>query len=100
MILAERIGCNSLIIESDSTVAVEAFNQQEAYFGPEAAIIRECRQMELEFAKTSCVHCFREANTAPHELAKYSFCNKTSDSWTDEPPACIVNSLVNDVILI
>ena len=28
MILAERIRCNSLIIESDSTIVVEAFNQQ------------------------------------------------------------------------
>ena len=76
MILSERIGCNSLIIESDSTVAVEAFNQQETYFGPEAAIIRECKQMELEFAKTFFVHCFRKANEVADSLARNSLTSR------------------------
>lgn len=45
-------------------------------------------------------HCFRLANKAAHVLAKFSYCNKTSSSWLDEPPDCIASKLVNDVLLV
>lgn len=78
--LTKRIGCNSLIIESDSSSAVEAVNQQETY-EPDVAVITECNQMRADFASTVCDHCFREANEVADALAKHSFNSRCSEFW-------------------
>lgn len=56
ILLALRIGCNSLVIESDSTNAVEIFNQEDDYYGPDPAIAMDCKQMTIDFAKTECMY--------------------------------------------
>ena len=40
--------------------------------------IMECEQMELEFAKISFVHCFRDANEVADSLAKISLTIRSS----------------------
>lgn len=69
--LAANIGCNRLIIESNSTFAVEGVNQADAYLGPDLPIIVECTQLAADFASTTVVHCFRKANEVANSLAKY-----------------------------
>lgn len=34
-----------------------------------------------------------------HELAKFSFINKVSCTWDDDPPTFILGQLVNDVTI-
>ena len=60
---------------------------------------RECVDTASMIGKVMFRHCFRFANQAAHVLANYSFCNKTSYVWLDEPPDSIVSALVNDVTL-
>lgn len=97
--LAQRIGCNRLIIESDSLTAIEAVNQQEA-FGPDVAVITECNHMRLEFASMSCDHCFRESNEVADALAKHSFSSRCSEVWEESIPDFISPFIVKDLSII
>lgn len=45
-----------------------------------------------------CGNGFSSCNQAAHVLANYSLCNKLSSNWTNEAPACLVSTLVDDVI--
>lgn len=51
ILLALRIGCNWLVIESDISNAVEICNQDEDYFGPDAAIDMDWKQMTADSGK-------------------------------------------------
>ena len=44
-------------------------------------------------------YCPREANEVAHELAKNSFTNKNSYSWSAEAPSFIVSKLINNVTI-
>jgi hypothetical protein len=43
ILLALKIGCKYIVLESDSTTAVEMFSQGDYHFGPDVAIVMECR---------------------------------------------------------
>lgn len=79
--------------------AVEAFNQQEAYYGPEAAVIMEWKQMGSEFAKSSCVHCFRESNSEKCNEYISSRMNQMK-FWGSYIPDFISHLIVNDLSII
>ena len=42
-------------------------------------------------------HGYQFANQAAHVLANYSYYNKSTLSWLDEPPRFVVGKLVDDV---
>ena len=46
--------------------------------------------------KVKFKHYIRSANSAAHELARFSFCSKNSVSWLSEPLGLLINTLVND----
>ena len=60
----------------------------------------ECIDKATSIGKVIFTHCFREANSVAHELAKFSFCNKVEASWTNEPPEFLASQLVNDVTIV
>ena len=49
--LAGRIGCNKVYTEPDSTLVVEAVTRAHDYMGPDVAVIVECIQLALDFAR-------------------------------------------------
>ena len=65
--------------------------------GSRGCNFRGCVDIGVSIGKVNYMHCFRSANQVVHVLANFSFCNKTSRSLFDEPPICVVNSLVDDV---
>ena len=56
--------------------------------------------MACEFSYVVFEHCYGEQNCVAHELAKFSFCNKSDDNWIDEPPGFLISQLVNDVVIL
>lgn len=100
IILALRIGCSSVVIESDSTNAVQIFNQGDEFFGPDAAIVLECKQLTADLTNVECIHCFREANGVADSLAKFSFKNRSSDFWESSIPDFVSHLIVNDLAII
>jgi ribonuclease HI len=69
LLLAQRIGCSSLIIHSDSLVVVETMRMGIS-LSMGAPIYDECFALQQEFDAISIEHCDREANSAAHEIAR------------------------------
>ena len=65
-----------------------------------AAMFAECVDIVSSIGKVIFKHCLRSCNQAAHALAKFSFTNKYSLSWLDEPPDYLVKELVDDVNVI
>jgi ribonuclease HI len=73
----EQIGCSSVIIESDSLQLVQAFNGVvEIWSSPYTAILADCCQRVRRIGQITVQHCFREANSVTHKLARVSFDSK------------------------
>ena len=65
-----------------------------------AIIFAECVDVSVLIGKVKFRHCFRNSNQVAHVLANYSFCNKTSSTWKNEPSGCLISKLMDDVISI
>lgn len=89
--LANRLGFNRVEAESDSLNVVNYCQGQHQWWDAAAAIYAECIDSATSIGKVIFTHCFREANVTAHELAKYSYCNKCDDSWTNKPPVFLIS---------
>ena len=98
LLLAQRIGCSSLIIHSDNLEIVETMRMViSSLVG--APIYDECFCLWQEFDAISIEHYDREANSVAHEIARLVLSLKEHCPWVDEPPSFIFQTPVNDVIL-
>ena len=59
---------------------------------------QDVRLLSRMIGKVNFKHCLRYANQAAHVLGNFSYCNKTSNSWSEEAPAYLVSIIVDDVI--
>jgi ribonuclease HI len=89
LVLATRLGCNDVIMESDSMETIEACaGLKHGGVNP---------QLTTLIDKVSFQHCPREANEVAHELARDSFSSMNTYNWVDEPPSFRLSHLINDV---
>jgi ribonuclease HI len=95
--LANRLGCNNVIMESDSLETVDACTGADSWWGESAAIFADCVDLAALIGKVVFKHCPREANEVAHEIASNSFSTRNSYNWVDEPPDFIICKLLNDV---
>jgi ribonuclease HI len=95
--LATRLGCNDVIMESDSMETMKACMGVEAWWGKSSVIFADCVDLATLIDKVSFKHCPHEANEVAHELARDSFSSMNSCNWDDEPPSFILSHLINDV---
>lgn len=100
LFLAGNIGCNKVIIESDSMLVVEAIMHSNDYLGPGAAVLPECILLAADFENISYYYCRREANQVADFLAKHSFSSSLSDFWDCNIPDFILYQIVNDMSII
>ncbi|XBJ02336.1 hypothetical protein VPH35_021737 [Triticum aestivum] len=98
LVFANTLGFSRVEAESDSLMVIDSCTGQTRWWDTAAAIFAECVDAATSIGKVNFNHCFRSCNDATHVLAKHSFCNKISSSWTDEPPGCLVSRLVDDVL--
>ncbi|XBH63714.1 hypothetical protein VPH35_117623 [Triticum aestivum] len=97
--LAQRTGCNRIIINSDNMEVIETMNEGGRSSGAAAAIFDDCFHLACDFPISRFEHCNREANKVAHELAKLARFSFISD-WLEEPHNAIVPILINDVMII
>jgi hypothetical protein len=98
--LANRMGCNAIEAESDSLETVEARKGEEVWWAESSAIFADCVDLVSLIGTVIFKHCPREANQDAHELAKFSFSNKSFCNWLDEAPSFLLNKFIDDVILV
>jgi hypothetical protein len=92
LILANRLGCNSIIAESNSIETIDACKGGEIWWTQSAAIYANCMDQVASIGNVSFVHCPREANKTAHKLARQCFIDKNSCNWDDEPPSFLQDS--------
>ena len=99
LLLAQQIGCNRLMIQSDCLEVVETMKQD----GISATAILnrydECSQLWQDFVSISIKHGNREAHKVAHEVARLAMASKLSCNWVNELPSFILEALVNDITL-
>jgi hypothetical protein len=100
LVFANSLGFNRLEAESDSLQVIYFCNGQTRWWDSAAAIFAECVDTSSLIGKVIFKHCYRSCNQAAHALANFCFCNKSSFSWLDEPPDCVVSKLVDDVNIV
>lgn len=95
---ANSLGFPRVEAESDSLNVINFCDGQSIWWDAAAAIFAECLDVSTSIGKVVFKHCSCSLNKGAHVLANYSFCNRTSVSWTAEPPGCMVSTLVDDVM--
>jgi ribonuclease HI len=99
LMLANSMGINRLIAESDSTETVEACTGEARWWNELAAFYADCTDIYSSICTVRFKYCPKEANQVAHEIAKFSFLNALSCNWVDEPPSFLIGSLINDVTI-
>jgi ribonuclease HI len=100
LLLANRLGCSSIIAESDSIVTIDACKGGETWWTDSAAIFADCMDHVASIGNVSFIHCPRDANKIAHELARKCFIDKNSCNWDDEPPSFFLGTLIHDVTVL
>ena len=70
LLLAQSIGGNRIIIQSDCMEVVEIMKEGGCSANSAAAIYDECITLWCWFQEISIEHCCRDSNGVAHELAK------------------------------
>jgi ribonuclease HI len=70
LMLAQHIGCNRLIIQSDCMEVVQIMKDGGFSANSTAAIYDDCNIIWSGFQDISIEHCSREANQVAHNLAR------------------------------
>lgn len=94
---ANSLGLNQVDVESESLQIINYCNGQTRWWDEATALFTECVDLGSMFGKVMFKHCLRSCTKVAHVLANYSYYNKASISWLNEPPECIVSLLVGDV---
>ena len=81
LIFANSLGLPRVEAESDSQNVINLCDGQSKWWDAAAAIFAECIDTATSIGKVIFSHCFRDANSVAHELAKFSFCNKLDNNW-------------------
>ena len=98
LFLAEQVGCDKFIIQTDYLQVVEAM--QDGGFSPTTLVVifHEYHILRLGLDNITIEHCNREANGVAHELARHAFISKNSCNWV-ESPSFLLNVRANDLIM-
>uniref|UniRef100_A0A453BAC5 RNase H type-1 domain-containing protein n=1 Tax=Aegilops tauschii subsp. strangulata TaxID=200361 RepID=A0A453BAC5_AEGTS len=99
LILAQKAGCNRLIINSDNMEVIDTMKNGGQSAGFEAGVFEDCYFMACDFPLTRFEHCNRVVNKVAHELARLAKVSVTRD-WFEEPMENIVTLLIDDVTII
>ena len=85
LMLAEHIGGNRLIVQSDCMEVVEIMGNGGFMANSAVAIYDECNIAWSGFEEISIEHLSREANQVAHELARQAMLTKENYIWDDDP---------------
>jgi hypothetical protein len=96
MSLAEAMGCNKLIVHSDSSEVIEVMRNGGNTFSTAAAIFKDCIFFCREFTEVIFEHFPREANMAADPLASKAD-GPLPAIWKEDPPDFLVDVILNDV---
>jgi ribonuclease HI len=98
--LANRLGYTHIEAESDSLEVINLCSGTDQIWSDAVAIYADILVQARGIGKVEFMHCRRDANKVAHEIAKNCLSSSTSCSWVTEPPSFILQTLLNDVMII
>jgi hypothetical protein len=97
--LACRLGCQAIVVESDSLETINSCTGVDTWWSESAAIFADIVDLASNIDKLEFKHIPREANMVAHEIARNCFVQKVNCNWDDDPPSFLLSSLINDVTM-
>jgi ribonuclease HI len=97
---AIKLGCNSIVAEGDSLETINACSGEDTWWMESAAVYADCVDATTIIGSVIYQFCPREANKVADDIARFCFQNKITCTWDDDPPSFLLNSLVNDIIVL
>jgi ribonuclease HI len=98
--MVNRLGFNSIEIESDSMEVIQFCTGEERIWNDATAVYVGIFEHAASIGHVEFHHCRRETNMVAHEIARNSLSTRTSCNWVDEPPSFILSALLNDVTIL
>jgi hypothetical protein len=95
----EHIGCSLAYIESDFLELIQACNGDTEVLSSYTVVLADCFQIVSRMDLVIFQHCFRDANTVAHNLAKHAYETKVNLFWDDNPRGFIAD-VIRDVTLL
>ena len=89
---------SNLIVESDSATLVNLFNSESLELHPLGTIISNCKKMMQDMGNVQLHHIHRERNMVADLLAKNSTSNALGICTLHDPPSCIIEALLDDIV--
>jgi hypothetical protein len=96
--LANTMGCNQIIAESDAMEIIEACTGEQVLWSDSSAIFADCVDMVHSIGMVDFKHRPRKANQP--ELARVYFSNKISYNRIDESLSFLLCKLIYDVTVV
>jgi ribonuclease HI len=97
--IIERLGCSPVMVESDNLEVIDACTGDTDLWSPYSSIMVDCFQIAQRIEVIKFQHCFREANTAAHNLAKLIYDSDRIFAWDGDPPPSVQIDVLNDLML-
>jgi ribonuclease HI len=98
--LANRLGYTHIEAESDSLEVINLCSGTDQIWSDAVAIYADILVQARGIGKVEFMHCRRDANKVAHEIARNCLSSSTSCSWVNEPSSFILQTLLNDVIIV
>ncbi|CAL1392167.1 unnamed protein product [Linum trigynum] len=95
--LAWRIGCDSLVIETDSQLAIQLINNRRDPVHPYASLLDAIRRKLAQSWLVRVVHTYREGNRVADWLSKHSLVYPYGTHELSDPPRELIQILRDDV---
>jgi ribonuclease HI len=89
-----EVEVQEVIFEGDSMLVVKAIQDSQPNWLPYGQIIDDIKWVMGSLRRWKIRHVKRDANKAAHELSKFATRNSDLHVWLEEPPSCILNTVI------
>jgi ribonuclease HI len=89
-----EVGVQEVIFEGDSMLVVKAIQDSQPNWFPYGQIIDDIKWVMGSLRRWKIRHVKRDANKAAHELSRFATRNSDPYVWLEEPPNCILNTVI------
>jgi hypothetical protein len=97
--LGRRLGLQSLMLEGDASVVIEALRREGEDLSRFGNVILETKELLKGFHFWEANLVRREGNNAAHLLARHATKQELNQVWVDSFPSCISGTICNELHL-
>jgi hypothetical protein len=97
--LGRRLGLQSIMLEGDASVVIEALRREGEDLSRFGNVILETKELLKGFHFWEANLVRREGNNAAHLLARHATNQELNQVWVDSFPSCISGTICNELHL-